>query len=207
METSDADDARSPRAASTRRRVTTWIVALSITFVVVGFAIAELRSTSNGGLGTAAGPGQAVAVDTPAPDFDLPLLAEGEGTLSLSSLRGDVVVLNFWATWCIPCRDEMPGLQATWERYRQEGVRFVGVNALDDRASAVAFAKDLGITYPSVFDPSGTLSDDYRLVGFPSTFVIDRAGVIRVEFHGYVDEQSLTEAIEDVLAMSAPAGA
>ena len=194
------DDVRKRPRRSPARRVTTWIVALAAAFVVIGLAAMELRSRSQNALGAVSGPATAVAVDMPAPGFELPLLAAGSGSLSLASLRGDVVVLNFWASWCVPCREEMPGLQATSERYDRDGVRFVGVNALDDRASAITFAKDLGVTYPSVFDPGGTLSDDYRLIGFPATFVIDRDGVMRVAFHGFVAEESLSDAIDEVLA-------
>jgi cytochrome c biogenesis protein CcmG/thiol:disulfide interchange protein DsbE len=121
------------------------------------------------------------------------------GNLSLSSLRGNVVVVNFWASWCGPCREEAPDLEATSRAYRSRGVRFLGVDERDDEAAALAFVREFDITYPSVFDPSGALADDYALLGLPTTVVVDRNGQIVYRFTGYLDAPVLRSALDDVL--------
>src|SRR5919108_5035067 len=90
----------------------------------------------------------AAGMRPPAPDFDLELLDES-GKLPLSSLRGNVVVLNFWASWCTPCKDEASILQSGWERWRERGVRFVGIDAQDFKGDARRFLERYGVTYPS----------------------------------------------------------
>lgn len=107
-----------------------------------------------------------------APDFELPLLS-GNGTLSSSDLRGDPVVLNFWATWCTPCRAEMPALEAAWQKYRGEGLQIVGVLVQDSDEGADAFVKELGVTYPIVYGHGSELARDLKVFGLPQTFFID----------------------------------
>jgi thiol-disulfide isomerase/thioredoxin len=123
----------------------------------------------------------------------------GGDRIRLSDLAGNVVVLNFWASWCGPCRREAPGLQGTWEAYTHRGVRFLGVDHRDDQAAARAYEGEFGITYPSVYDPAGELAFDYELVGLPTTFIIDRSGRIVFRFTGYTDAGILRKALEDVL--------
>lgn len=141
----------------------------------------------------------AVRDSSEAPNFTLPDLASGQ-SISLSDFRGRIVVLNVWASWCLPCRDEAPGLQATWQTYRSLGVQFLGSNYADDRDAARAFVDEFGITYPSVFDPSGRLAADYGFFGLPSTFVIDGSQRIRVRFTGYVTTRDLRKVLDQLLA-------
>lgn len=143
----------------------------------------------------------AVRDSTKAPDFTLPDLASGQ-SISLSDFRGRIVVLNVWASWCLPCREEAPGLQATWQTYRSRGVQFPGSNYADDRYAARAFVDEFGITYPSVFDPSGRLAADYGFFGLPSTFVIDGSQRIRVRFTGYVTTRDLRKILDQLLAQA-----
>ena len=138
----------------------------------------------------------------PAPDFEMPGLTGG-GSISLEEFRGRVVVLNFWASWCGPCRLEAPDLQATWEAYRDRGVQFLGVNYRDNEAAARAFIDEFGITYPSVYDPAGKLAFDYRLFGVPTTFIIDGQGQIRFQFTGYLNGHVLRGALDDVAGVKA----
>lgn len=107
-----------------------------------------------------------------APGFELPLL-DGSGTLTEEDLEGHPVVINFWASWCIPCREEAPLFQRAWERYRDEGVIFLGVNIKDAESDARAFVKDFGITYPVVRDLDQTLTKDFGVKGLPETFFVD----------------------------------
>jgi cytochrome c biogenesis protein CcmG/thiol:disulfide interchange protein DsbE len=188
-----------------RRRakaVAVWLGVLAVVAVVAALAIAELRSrgtASVGGFTVANYKATAEVENTPAPDFELPSLEDGT-PIALSSFRGHVVVLNFWASWCAPCRVEAPGLRRVSEQYRDRGVRFLGVDYRDDDAAARAFIGEFRLRYPSVTDPSGSLADNYRLIGFPTTFIIDPAGTIRYRFVGYLDEQVLQEALNDVLS-------
>jgi cytochrome c biogenesis protein CcmG/thiol:disulfide interchange protein DsbE len=106
------------------------------------------------------------------PDFALPLL-EGAGTLTSGELRGSPIVLNVWASWCIPCREEAPVLERAWRKYRSRGVRFVGVIVQDSEADAKAFVREFGITFPSVRDTNLELWGDLGVRGVPETFFLD----------------------------------
>src|SRR5437016_6248604 len=106
-----------------------------------------------------------------APDFSLPTV--GGGTLSSSELKGAPVVINFWASWCDPCNQEAPDLEATWKQYRAKGVRVVGVDYEDQPADAQVFLNRYGISYPSVVDRGGELATAFAVRGVPETFFID----------------------------------
>jgi cytochrome c biogenesis protein CcmG/thiol:disulfide interchange protein DsbE len=142
--------------------------------------------------------------ETPAaPLFTLPRLDAG-GALTLNALRGKVVVVNFWASWCVPCRDEAPALQAAWDRYRDRGVVVVGVNVQDLVPEAQRFLKDVKPTYPTVRDKDGSVYRAYGLTGVPETFFLDRQGRILRKFPGVVTDQAeWFKAIDDVLARQA----
>jgi cytochrome c biogenesis protein CcmG, thiol:disulfide interchange protein DsbE len=107
-----------------------------------------------------------------APSFELPLL-DGGGVLTDEDLRGKPVVINFWASWCIPCREEAPLLEQTWRAYRDEGVVFLGVNIKDAERDAKRFVKEFDVTYPNVRDLDQRLTQDLGVKGLPETFFID----------------------------------
>jgi cytochrome c biogenesis protein CcmG, thiol:disulfide interchange protein DsbE len=110
-----------------------------------------------------------------APAWSLPRL-EGGAPLSLASLRGKGVVLNFWASWCIPCKDEAPLLEQAWKEHRGDGLVVVGVNVEDFDADARRFMERYGLTYPNVEDEKKSLIGRYGVRGFPETFFVDRRG-------------------------------
>jgi cytochrome c biogenesis protein CcmG/thiol:disulfide interchange protein DsbE len=110
------------------------------------------------------------------PQFELPLLEGGGKTLSSRVLQGRAVVLNFWASWCAPCRDEAPLLERVWRQYRNDGVVFVGVNIRDAASDAKRFVNEFNITYPIVRDESQTLANDLGVFGLPETFFVDHEG-------------------------------
>ena len=182
--------------------VAVWVGALAVAAVVATLAVMELRTrgtSSIGGFTVANYRARAEVENTPAPEFELPSL-DGGTPIALSSFRGHVVVLNFWASWCAPCRLEAPGLRRVSEGYRDRGVRFLGVDYRDDDAAGRAFVDEFRLRHPSVTDPSGSLAYDYELIGFPTTFIIDPAGTIRYRFVGYLDEDVLQKALNDVLS-------
>jgi cytochrome c biogenesis protein CcmG/thiol:disulfide interchange protein DsbE len=139
------------------------------------------------------------ATNEAAPAFDLPKL-EGEGRVSLASLRGRAVVLNFWASWCDPCRDESPYLERLWREKRAQGLVLVGVNEEDVSKDARRFARRYGLSYPLVRDKSGGLRDDYRLRGYPETFVVDRRGRVVERVAGPVHRGKGRERFERAVA-------
>lgn len=136
-------------------------------------------------------------VGQPAPDFSLTLY-DGK-SLSLADLRGKTVVLNFWASWCDPCREEAPALERVWKRYQERGVLFVGVDIWDSESDGQAFIKRFGLTYFNGPDPSGNIGKRYGVTGVPETFVIDKDGKVARKFIGAVTERQLAASIEDVL--------
>jgi cytochrome c biogenesis protein CcmG/thiol:disulfide interchange protein DsbE len=115
-----------------------------------------------------------------APGFSLPRL-ETRGRASLASLRGRVVVLNFWASWCGPCKREAPVLEAAWRRYRGRGVVVLGVDSQDFAADARRFARRFGVDYPIVHDGPGGVAGRYGVAGFPETWFVDRRGRLVAE--------------------------
>lgn len=140
--------------------------------------------------GTVTGARAAVAPASPAPDFTL-RSAEGRN-LRLSEQRGRVVMVNFWATWCGPCKVEMPHLNRIYEKYRSAGFVLLGVNVDDDPKAAVALAARLGVTFPVLFDAEKSVSRLYSLDSMPATVLIDRDGKVRHVHRGYRDGMEVT---------------
>ncbi len=135
------------------------------------------------------------------PDF---LLEQPRGgTLRLSDLQGRPVVLNFWASWCAPCRAEMPELVAAYAQYRDEGLEIIAVNLQETNDRVLEFAEEFGIEFPIVIDRDGELKDVWRLGGpvdgIPTSYFLDETGVVRDLFSGPLTEDGLTERIELLL--------
>ena len=140
-----------------------------------------------------------------APDFTGTTLTGSR--LSFSAYRGSVVVLNFWGSWCAPCREEAPALAVAAQQYRPAGVEFLGVDVRDTTASAEAFAHDFDITYPSVSDPGSVITLDFTAVvpiaGTPTTLVIDRTGHIAGAVFGTATYPELTAILAKVTGKAA----
>ncbi len=132
-----------------------------------------------------------------APDFEASTFS-GE-TLRLSDLRGQVVVLNFWASWCGPCRVEAPVLQRIHERWQRRGVTLLGIAYTDVDRHSLAFIEEFSLTYPNLPDRGNRISDRYNIQGVPETFVIDQQGDIVRFFYAAVNEASLEAVLHELL--------
>jgi cytochrome c biogenesis protein CcmG/thiol:disulfide interchange protein DsbE len=153
--TTPADD---PRRRSTLFRLTVALVPALAFIAVLWIGLARSGSETESG--------------SAAPSFELPRL-DGNGVLTDEDLRGNPVVINFWASWCIPCREEAPLLEKTWRTYRDQGVVVLGVNIKDAESDARRFVKEFDITYPVVRDLDQSLTRAFGVKGLPETFFID----------------------------------
>ena len=180
-----------------RHRLTRYAIVAAIVLVVGGLFVQ--REFLGDEASAALGPldDRTVARDQPAPDFAVESL-DGE-VLRLSDYRGKIVVLNFWASWCEPCRREMPEFEAAYqERLADDDFVVLGIDALalDSRADAEAFIDAIGATFPAAYDtPEGAVAARYGVRGLPATFFIDREGVVRAMTLGPVFGDLLTNGI------------
>jgi cytochrome c biogenesis protein CcmG/thiol:disulfide interchange protein DsbE len=133
-----------------------------------------------------------------APAVSLPLLGSTR-TVSLSAWRGKVVVLNYWASWCPPCRDESPLLERWQKRIAPRGGTVVGVDALDVTSDARAFMRQYGLTYPMLHDGDGHSQQRFGITGYPETFVIDRRGRVAAVRRGTVDDAFMSQSVLPLL--------
>lgn len=121
--------------------------------------------------------------------------------ISSKDLAGHVAVVNFWASWCGPCRAEQPILQSAWERYAPRGVKFLGVDVRDSSADAKAHLEEFGVTYPSVFNPDSSISYAFRVSFIPTTYILDRDGRVAAKLTGPArDLADLGRVIDQELA-------
>jgi cytochrome c biogenesis protein CcmG/thiol:disulfide interchange protein DsbE len=184
------------------RRVKIVLQAAAVSVVALLIALLGWQVTSDEGTGGVAA-ALASGGTPPAPDFELELL-DGSGQLRLSSFEErKVVVLNFWASWCLPCKDEAPILQAGWERWRDRGVQFLGVDAQDLKTDGRRFVDRYGITYPSVYDGNGSTLGRFGVTGFPETYFVDKRGrLVGERVQGPVTAEQLDRNIELALSSS-----
>jgi cytochrome c biogenesis protein CcmG/thiol:disulfide interchange protein DsbE len=144
-------------------------------------------------------------IGTSVSDREVPHL-EGPGTFSLTRLRGDIVVVNFWASWCVACREEHPALMAASSAYQNAGVTFVGVVYQDRKSAAIGFLDEMGRgdNYVNVTDPGSRLAIDFGVFGVPETFFIDREGRIAAKITGASTFPMLSSVLDDMLAGKSP---
>jgi cytochrome c biogenesis protein CcmG/thiol:disulfide interchange protein DsbE len=182
-----------------RARLVAQGVAVGLVALLFLLLVWSLVTEEGGDLAEAAARGERPE----APDFTLERL-DREGDLTLSSLRGKAVVLNVWASWCLPCKEEAPFLEQIWRENRSRGLVVVGLDAKDFRKDARRFARRFDITYPIVYDGPGDVVARYGVTGFPETFVLDRHGQIVEAFAGSVnadeDRARLRAAVDRALA-------
>ena len=139
-----------------------------------------------------------------APDFTMPLFDQfNEDEVQLSELRGQVVVINFWASWCVECYKEAELLEQTWQAYQDQDVVFLGVDYLDTDKEALAYMAKYGITYPSGPDMGSRISNSYGITGVPETFFIDKDGNIAHVQIGPIEQQQLYSLLNKLVAQPA----
>jgi cytochrome c biogenesis protein CcmG/thiol:disulfide interchange protein DsbE len=134
-----------------------------------------------------------------APDFALPML-ERVDTLRLSELRGKVVLVNFWASWCIPCRQEHPVLLDGAQKYLPKGVSFIGITYNDLPADSKQWLDEMGQAYPSLVDKGALVAIDYGITGVPETFILDKHGVVAFKKFGPISPTELSQKLDSLLA-------
>lgn len=142
--------------------------------------------------------GEVPVKERPARDFTLQLFEARP--LNLSELRGKVVMVDFWASWCPPCRQEAPVLAKVYREYRGRNVEFVGVSIWDSEEGAREYIRRYGITYPNGLDEKGAIAIDYGITGIPEKYFIDRDGVLLKKLIGPMKEDRLREVLDELLA-------
>lgn len=150
----------------------------------------------------APGLGSGLAVGSPAPDFTATTL-DGK-PVALRELSGRVVLLNFWGSWCPPCREEMPSFDEAYRRYRDRGLVILGVNLGESEVAVRAFLARIGVSFPVVIDRGGQLARLYDVVPLPTTYVIDPEGRIRARVAGVVSRQQLEAWVAQYLEADRP---
>ncbi len=138
-------------------------------------------------------------IGKPAPTFSLP--NAGGTTTSLGSYRGNVVFLRFWADWCPYCREEMPVIETLWQEFRRQGLEVLAVNVKQSAKTAKGFMQSLRLTYPSALDSVGSVAGDYGVIGLPTTFIIDREGIVRDKVLGDLKENTIRELIAPYVSL------
>lgn len=172
---------------------------LSVVPLVAWLAVAALLALFFYGLTTQRlQAGIVPKADTVAPDFQLTTY-DGQ-PVHLESYRGKVVVVNFWASWCVPCRDEQPALETLAKRYQDRGVVLLGINIQDTPHDALAFIHQFGATYLMAPDPTGAVSINYGVVGMPETYLVSRQGTIAQKIVGPVSVDQIVASLEELLS-------
>jgi peroxiredoxin len=138
-----------------------------------------------------------------AQQFNLPVL-DGDTRVSLADFRGEVIYLTFWASWCTPCRQEMPYLAQLWQRHHEQGFQVVAINVEENSDLAREFIQQFAVPFPVLWDSDRTVSSSYRVPGFPTHYIIDRSGHIRFSGLGFnlADVGAISQEVETLLAES-----
>ena len=179
-------------SGSTMTRALRLGIVIAIAALVVVLVLAFRRDPHDIRTGT---------VGKPAAAFTAPRLDDA-GSLKLDDTKGKVTVVNFFASWCVPCKEENPALVRAYDRYRASGVVFIGVLYQDSRESGLKYVQDNGVTWPTGSDDDGRIAFSYGVFGIPETFFIGQDGVIAGRHIGPIDEATLAKAIDELRAQT-----
>jgi cytochrome c biogenesis protein CcmG/thiol:disulfide interchange protein DsbE len=189
-----------------RARLVGQVIAVAGVAALLGLLVWKVAAGSDGGVASELGQGKT----PPAPAFTLERLDRPGTQLTMpGELRGKAVVVNFWASWCVPCRDEAPFLQEAYERYRKQGLIVLGVDYNDFRKDARRFIERFGITYPVVYDGRGSTIGRWGVRGVPETFFVDRTGKLvgeRISGGVDIERNGNREAFERNVALALGSG-
>ena len=179
-------------------------VLATVVFAVLVLALFAVLAYGLANRSSATGRSGVTRIGKPAPQFAMQLLGGGE--FRLSDHEGRPLVINFWASWCPPCRQESPAFERQWRRYRDTGIQFVGVDIQDDVSDAEAYVREFGLTFPNGLDPDGKITIDYGVIGLPVTFFVGSSGIVEGRWVGAIPEEKLEEWVNTLVAASAPSG-
>jgi cytochrome c biogenesis protein CcmG/thiol:disulfide interchange protein DsbE len=171
-------------------------IAVLAVLAVVGLLTFGLLSKGSSG----------VALGEPAPSSPLPRL-EGSGSGSLADYRGRWVLVNFWASWCVPCREEAPALESFQRRHGDAGFTVLGIDSRDLSGDGRAFVRRFGLSYPQLRDGDGASAHDFGTTGVPENFLVDPAGRVRLLLRGPVDDEYLEREVAPLLPEEPAPGA
>ena len=150
------------------------------------------------GFGLLSKGGATIALGEPVPDRELPTLA-GDGSESIADYRGRWVLVNLWASWCPPCREEAPDLERFWRRYRERGVTVLGIDVQDNGDDAAAFVREFGLTYPQLRSIGDERSEAFGSGGVPESFLVDPRGRLALIWRLPLDERLLAERVVPIV--------
>ena len=190
-----------PKASATRRNLLIGLTAIPIAafFALLVWAVVESGGTP-GGFGTNDKFGEVSLAGGPAPQFAKETL--GGGKIDLSELRGKVVMLDFWSSWCEPCRREAPALAQVYREYQGANIEFIGVAIWDDPKDVMGHIQKFELTYPNLLDEKGEIAIDYGIVRIPEKFFIDARGNLARKLIGPTEPELLRKTLDELLAPS-----
>lgn len=188
--------------AGQARNPLVWIPVFLALFALLGLLAWGLIRDQQGGtssFSTNDGPAAVAVLSRPASEFSGPLYTpfDGAADFRLSDYRGKVVVVNFWASWCPPCREEAPLLEQSWRKYQNDDVIFIGIDIWDTEQDAKAYIAEFGITYPNLIDKRGSIAVEYGVTGIPETYFITPDGMINRKVIGAISRSLLEQNIAD----------
>jgi cytochrome c biogenesis protein CcmG, thiol:disulfide interchange protein DsbE len=175
----------------------TWLyvnIAIAIMLIVGGIVVLFWMGEQGAEKST---PTTSARIGAIAADFQLPALS-GE-TVALSDYEGQVILVNTWATWCPPCKAEMPAIHEYYQAHQNDGFVVLAINSQEDAATVQRFIKAQGFTFPVLLDTQASVLDQYKVRGLPTSFIIDRDGVIRYVHTGAITPQQLENVIGPLL--------
>jgi cytochrome c biogenesis protein CcmG/thiol:disulfide interchange protein DsbE len=190
-----------------KRRVVTFLMVSIVSVALLALLGSQLlvAAPDQGQASSSGNSDRSPLIGHPAPDFTLASLStHSASAVHLASFKGRPLMLNFWASWCDPCKREAPLLEATWQRVQGQGVVFLGIDFEDAKGDALNFLQTYGITYPNVIDAGGSVAISYGVSGVPETFFIDRHGVIVHKVIGELTEQTLQSNLQVLVGEAFP---